>query len=315
MIAFIDKLLKTNSVVTDYTGWDQLPLMIQKGYDLHVVNTDGIAYLTAQPTADQRLPEIYRQHVQMEHLTGMHCVIYFPEARAYLADLLVDYGIPFVIQGKQIYLPFLGMMLKKEREIRPCSQLSFAAQKLLLTAMYEKWQNVSVTECAARLDFSKMTVSRCFDEIEAMEIPYVNQKRNRRILNMPEDPMEAYYELKEYFRTPLIREFGLKEIPDWANTKPLSGMSALCHYTMLEDIGPLTIAVRKREVKDLRLSDSAVKYGENPKCVIQEIGYITAYGDGTVLDPVSVSMLITKQDLEDPRVEKAINEMIKGELK
>jgi predicted DNA-binding transcriptional regulator YafY len=53
-------------------------------------------------------------------------------------------------------------------------------QKLLLSALYQGWQKVTVTQAAKLLNVSKMSITRCFDELEALNIPYLSiQKRSR----------------------------------------------------------------------------------------------------------------------------------------
>ena len=56
----------------------------------------------------------------------------------------MEEGIPFVIDGKQLFLPFIGYLLsnENERELAPVHLISFLTQKMLLVAIYEKWNDV-----------------------------------------------------------------------------------------------------------------------------------------------------------------------------
>lgn len=82
-----------------------------------------------------------------------------------------------MIQEQQIYLSFLGVALSREDEriIKPCERISFLTQKLLLTSIYEKWKDVSVSKAAERLSVAKISVIRCYDEIEAIRLPYIKK--------------------------------------------------------------------------------------------------------------------------------------------
>ena len=44
---------------------------------------------------------------------------------------MMEEGIPFVIEGKQVFLPFIGYLLSKEneRELAPVHLISFLTQK------------------------------------------------------------------------------------------------------------------------------------------------------------------------------------------
>ena len=76
-------------------------------------------------------------------------------------------GIPFVIEGKQVFLPFIGYLLSKEneRELAPVHLISFLTQKMLLMAIYERWIEIKVSDAAKRLGVSTKSASRCFDEL------------------------------------------------------------------------------------------------------------------------------------------------------
>ena len=57
-----------------------------------------------------------------------------------------------------------------EREIAPVHLISYLTQKLIFVAIYEKWVEVTVSEAAIKLKVSKMSISRCFDEIEYLNV-------------------------------------------------------------------------------------------------------------------------------------------------
>lgn len=62
----------------------------------------------------------------------------------------MEEGIPFVIENKQVYLPFIGYLISNEGEkkLPPVHLISFLTQKLLFVAIYEKWNEVKVSEAA-----------------------------------------------------------------------------------------------------------------------------------------------------------------------
>ena len=72
----------------------------------------------------------------------------------------MEEGIPFVIEGKQVFLPFIGYLSSKsnERELSPVHLISFLTQKMLLLAIYERWMEVkavSYTHLVGEEDFRK----------------------------------------------------------------------------------------------------------------------------------------------------------------
>lgn len=138
---------------------------------------DGGKCIFAEPSAHISLAAIRKQQKLLENLTGMVCVLELSKINGYAKKRLIEVGIPFVIQEKRIYLSFLGVALSREDEriIKPCERISFLTQKLLLTSIYEKWKDVSVSKAAERLSVAKISVTRCYDEIEAIGLPYIKK--------------------------------------------------------------------------------------------------------------------------------------------
>ena len=51
----------------------------------------------------------------------------FDRTTFYIKEKMMEEGIPFVIEGKQVFLPFIGYLLSKEneRELAPVYLISF----------------------------------------------------------------------------------------------------------------------------------------------------------------------------------------------
>ena len=47
---------------------------------------------------------------------------------------------------------------------------------MLLVAIYERWKEVKVSEAAERLSVSRKSASRCFDELEYLNIDVLGMK-------------------------------------------------------------------------------------------------------------------------------------------
>lgn len=52
-----------------------------------------------------------------------------------------------------MFLPFIGYLLNgaNERNLAPVHLISFLTQKMLLTAIYEKWNDIKVSDAAEKL--------------------------------------------------------------------------------------------------------------------------------------------------------------------
>ncbi|MDD3746136.1 MAG: hypothetical protein PHD70_06635 [Anaerostipes sp.] len=88
-------------------------------------------------------------------------------------------------------------MSSDERKIAPVHLISYLTQKLLLTAIYDKWQEVTVTEASRRLEVSKMSMSRCFDEIEYLNIDVIRMKGKSRVVCVSKDRKILWEQMNE----------------------------------------------------------------------------------------------------------------------
>ena len=185
MKAYIEKGLRRTVVIEKNTEvYKLLPLKYKGMYDLFVVQQDDIQWMIVQPKVEVRLNTLRYDRNQIEKVSGLNCVLYFTKLNHYTKDTMQNEGIPFIVDKKQIFLPFLGMLLseKNDRRLAPVHMISFLTQKLLLCAIYERWTGMNVTRIAERLGVTKMSVSRCMDEIEYLNIDVLDVSgKNRKI--------------------------------------------------------------------------------------------------------------------------------------
>ena len=220
---------------------------------------------------------------------------------------MLDEGIPFIWEDKQIYIPFLGLLLRKNesRILNPCSEISFLTQKFLLKALYEEWDCMTVTAAAEKLHVSKMSISRVFDEIESLGIPVLKKKGRTRRYVMAGTKKEIWTVLEPFTRTPLLKEYYLDE--DLSDKQVKSGISGLAELSMLCDNDYPVYAVTKKEIREIE-KKKQIPPSEIPGCIVQELGYCIPFKNGTVIDPLSIYLLLKNED--DPRVEIALEEML-----
>ena len=171
------------------------------------------------------------------------------------------------------------------------------------------WNGTTVTQAAEALGVSKMTISRCFDEIEVLELPILQVKNRARKLYAAPDKRAMWQIIQPVLRNPIIKEFRLAEIPQ--ADLPLSGLSALAEYSMLTDNPYPTVAFEKVQIQELNPNAwKQVPQIEQPVCVAHEVGYLLPFGNHNAIDPLSAALMLTEEDKTDPRVETSLNEML-----
>ena len=311
MKEFLEKILRQNVIMTENKEvYKKLPLVYRGRYDIFTVETNGALWMAIHPKDDVGLVMLRRDRAGVEKMTGLNCAIFLDRTTFYIKEKMMEEGIPFVIEGKQVFLPFIGYLLSKEneRELAPVHLISFLTQKMLLMAIYERWNEVKVSDTAKRIGVSTKSASRCFDELEYLNIDVLGMKGKSRVINIPDDRKQLWQQIERVLRNPVIRRFVLRE--DMKIEKK-AGISALCEYSLLSDNVYPTYAVTKRELKASGVKvEKQVSELEEIGCVVLKLGYFIDFLGKGFQDPLSVVLSLTGEEQEEERVDISINEML-----
>ena len=311
MKSYIENTLHQPIQIEPYNEIDNLPLSLRNGLTLYCLDINTVNFLLIKPNDNTGISELRKIHKRIQQLTGCLCVLYLQEFNQYAISKMIEESIPFIVENKQIYIPFLGIALSQsnERILKSCSQISFLTQKLLITAIYQQWEKINITKASEFLNVTKTSITRCFDEIEFLDIPVLKKYGRSRYIIGASDKKAFWNKIKEYMRNPVIHSYLLN---DGIETDlPLSGISALSKYSMIEDNTYPTYAVAKDRLKELKISQiRSTPKGEMPVCVVDEVGYMINYRKSNTVDPISVSLMITNEEKSDPRIEMAIEKML-----
>jgi len=311
MKEFLEKTLRQNVIMTENKEvYKKLPLAYRGRYDIFTVETNGVLWMAIHPKDDIGLVVLRRDRAVVEKITGLNCAVFLDRTTFYIKEKMIEEGIPFVIDRKQVFLPFIGYLLSKEneRELAPVHLISFLTQKMLLIAIYERWNEVKVSGAAKRMGVSTKSASRCFDELEYLNIDVLGMKGKSRVINIPNDRKQLWQQIERMLRNPVIRRFILRK--DMKLEKK-AGISALCEYSLLSDNAYLTYAVTKKELKSSGVTEEKqVSELEEIGCAVLELGYFIDFSGKGLQDPLSVVLSLTGEEQEEERIDISINEML-----
>lgn len=310
---FAEAMLHMPCTADLYEGADQLPLYLKGGYTFYRLQSAGIVFLAAEPTEQTAFSVLRKHRAVLEELTGMKCAFVLDQPSAYTKKKLIEAGIPFLRPGRELYLPFLGVVLTAEREAPTIEKkhISFLAQKLLLTVLYQNLRRGTAAELADLLGVSRMSVTRCMDEVETLYPDLIQRKGRNRCLVWEGSWRDYWATVRPILRSPVIKEYRLERPLE--HPLPLGGISAVCHYTMLGDNAYPTYAATRARAKELGLAElPQVPRGEIPAALIQVVGYEIALGDTATekaVDPLTAILSLDAEERNDPRVEQAIQKI------
>lgn len=313
MREYLEKMLHTK-VESQSIDASRLPLFLRGLYPLEEWTAYGVPFVIAHPLENLAVKTMAKHREALETTLEIPVSFALEDATNYRIERMLEAGLPFVIENRQVYLPFLGIALNKGKgrsSIRPqtpAETFSPQVQRLALMALYGDLDGTSVTQAANLLGVTKMTASRAFDELAATDPSIVITEGRRRVLHPNKDRKELWKLLEPRMLNPVTREYHLDQLP--TTDLPLGGISAVCSLSMLQDNPwPTFVATKEQEralglVTDARpvVSDEF----DEPACMVQVMRYEPVPAPGNTIDPLSAILSLPEYEREDPRIANEI---------
>ena len=230
---------------------------------------------------------------------------------------LIYNKVPFIIPGKQLYLPFLGTLLsdrgmgkkKKVQSLSPSSQFL-----LLYHFQKESLENISLLEVSERLKYSQKTISLAASELSELGLCAVERLHgNVKYLRFIDRPANLWRSAFAHMKQPIAKVLYIPEqllgnLPGLV----MSYDSALEYYTDISAPAYKSYAIEKSYAKAINkgyespsLFEGAVRlelWKYSPSAITNN-GYI---------DPLS--MALCYKDEDDERVQGEIDKLLHNKL-
>lgn len=309
MREYVEKMLHTR-VEREAFDVSGLPLYLRGLYSFERWTAFGVPFAMASPIESPMVKTMVKHRNALETALGIPVAFALENATGYRVERMLEAGLPFVASSKQVYLPFLGIALNGDkghagdRKQVSVETLSPQAQRLAIMALYGDLEGTSVTQAANILAVAKMTVSRAFDELAAVDPSIVVYEGRRRVLRPDRNKIVLWRRLEPYMTSPVAREHFLARVPD--ADLPTGGVSALCELSMLQDDPWPTFTATKAQERVLGLASDARNAGfdesDEPACVVQVLRYEPEPAPGYAVDPLSAILSLPDDVRDDPRV-------------
>jgi hypothetical protein len=214
-----------------------LPYFLRQDYDFYQLKLMDLNCLLAIDKRKEERPPATIQK-QLAHVLnkGNQPVIYLRRTvTSYNRQRLVKHKMPFVIPGNQMYLPMLGMDLRER--FHPAEKqkptLDPSTQLLLLYVLNSRKEGpLTPGRMAKALQYSPMTMTRAFAQLELMGIgEHVVRAKDRRVI-FPEDRRLLWEQIAPYARSPVRKALYLerRSVP---GKLPVAGLTALERHSMI----------------------------------------------------------------------------------
>lgn len=310
MQKYLEKCLNKPIKLSVYLDCKELSRSFEDIYNFYIVKTDSPEWLIAEPLMRFSLPFMRKHQRLMKKLSGMECALYLENQSLYIRNTMVEEGIPFIIWDKMAFLPFLNILIymRADKVLKPVNRIAFLTQKLLLLALYEKWKDMTVQEIAKKLNVTIVAVRKCFDEIQYLKLPLIQEIGRSRLLSIDVSSREMWDMLEPICRNPVIKTYKLIEDVS-ADIK--AGVSAICEYSGLQDNPYPTYAVTKRDLQRFQIKTRKQAFAEDEiGCVVHELGYCIDFKGKGVIDPLTAYMSMSEEQKRDDKIKLYIDKML-----
>jgi DNA-binding MarR family transcriptional regulator len=307
--------------VEKWQGINSLPFFLSGTYDLYEIKIFDRPFILMAPKNNEEFtPAEINRHIEIiREKSGQETILVQPSLASYNRKRLISRRIPFVVPGNQMYLPDLGIDLREHfKKIRSVPEyLSPSAQLLLLLIIIKRISKpITLGEYAGQLRYSKMTMTRAFDELEKAGLVSIYKSGKERFLNLNSKWKELWETALPYLRSPVKAETYLKRADDsFYRHCYKAGLTALSEYTMISAPKLQVFAIGTEEYRylDNDKTIETIEFPEEAVAKVQEWKYspkpLTNKNDKTV---DKLSLYLSLRNNEDERIQSALEELTRN---
>ena len=223
-------------------------------------------------------------------------------------EYLIREKLPFIVDGKQIYLPFMAVYLQERCSVEkiPREEILPSAQMLLLHFIYGGAQELSTSQAAKDLELTPTSISRASRQLEEMGLLHIRKAGVQRILQSEDSPKTLFQKAGDKLLNPIKRTVYIPK--KYVGTDLLeSGYSALAEYSMLNAPNVRCYAAERisqwKDVMTNSLQNSQVQ-------VAVEMWRYNPRKLSTRNTVDELSLALTLREDADEQVEEVVEEML-----
>ena len=303
MEVFLKDIFGIEAVCQKFYDFAGLSHLLVDAYDYILVEINEVKFLAIAPVYEQPTIPTLVNHMKKISSAKNLPVVYHPRSLTYSKSLLQQ-KVPFIVDGKQTYLPFLGTFLQAIGDERNKNvRFSLPAQLLTMMYFYSREPVLYIKKAVEFLPYSAMSITRAMRELEASELFYVEKDKQNNVLRSQLAKQELFEELKARFNSP-IWKCGYIDNECVSNDMVLAGEDALAEKSMLANTLPAKYAAYKKIV-DIGVLNSEL-LDSKKQSELQLWSYDPLlFSQLDIPDPISLA--VSLMDVRDERVEQALD--------
>ncbi len=292
-----------------------LPAFLAAAYSLRTWAWLGQKVVLAQSTDDAASPSPsdVRSHLDvLQRQLGEPMVAVLPAASSHQRDRLIKLRVPFIVPGRQLFIPPFVSLTEQFHKTIPPGRLSAAAQVCVLYQLLRHPPaGTPLSQWAKWLGYSAMTLTKVRGELSANGLCDVEDGVKVRGLCFSLAGRSLWDAARPLLRSPVQRVVWVKTTKPLGNALVAAGLTALDRLTMLADDPLPTYACRAttwswllhaQKVSPLEEEDGAaarIELWRYAPGILAERGTV---------DPLSLCLSVA--DSSDERVQQAAAQVL-----
>ena len=286
-----------------------MPNFIHARYRLQRVTLDGKAAVFVYPKDELEAVSAVKKHLErIANAADAPAVLILEHLTYRQKEYLLRDHIPFIVEGKQLYLPFMALYLQErgDGEKPDRSAMLPSAQLLLLCYIYHGCGEMLTSEAAQELGFTATSISRASRQLEEMGFIRTEKRGVQKVIYSDHTPEEMFAAARESMSNPVKRTIYVPKA-DIEQNLLLSGYSALSEYSMINP--PMVDYFAAGSIATLEKKASNKLQSTEDQCAVELWRYDPRKLTRTnCVDKLSLALALSAD--KDERIEEAVEEML-----
>lgn len=286
-----------------------MPNYLYDRYRFQRVKLDGKDAVFVYPKTELDSISAVKKHVSRIEQAEEAPAVLVPDNLSYRQkEYLLRDHIPFIVEGKQIYLPFMALYLQERGtgEKQAFTALLPSAQVLLLYFIYRGCRETLTSDAVQDLGFTSTSISRACRQLETLGLIHTEKQGIQKAMLSDKSPKELFDKAGDHLINPIKRTIFVHKT-EICEDLLLSRYAALSEYSMINP--PVVEYYAASSIAVWEKDSSAKLLDPKDQCAVELWRYDPRrLGTGRCVDRLSLAL--TLRDDNDERVEEAVGEML-----
>jgi len=307
---FLSDALGVSVVSDQWDGANSLPYYLSEAYDFRkVIFNNDISCIFAETRGElPTVNTIAKQFSVIHSALKLPIVLKIQGLPDERRKALIQSRVPFVTDT-QIYLPFLGILLRNELYAEPKARekLMPSAQMLLFKYLYSNGNKMYTSTMSEKIGVSSMQITRAVRQLKKFNLFDVSKEGVQLVVEGKLNRRALFEAATPYLLDP-VRDILYIKRNEQAEQLPLAGISALSENSMLAASSLRTVAFYSKSDKihgENGLTDSE----RQVRVEIWKYDPLALSSKKNIADLLSVIVSL-KNEKPDERVDQAIDKIL-----